>query len=108
MIVENKVTILTNSDALDLAFSAVSKNNLFALRPLLDNNTLLQAKNNQGDTLLHAAVELNNYYLTEFLIIRGVNLTARNDRDETAFAISEETGNTDISRLLKSARSSIK
>jgi|GEM_PF-5888777 len=104
----NKVTILTDVEAASQAFNALSKNNLFVLRALLDNNSLLQAKNERGDTLLHTAVELDNYFLAEFLIIRGVNLLAYNDRQETPYMISQEFGNDNISKLLESANARIK
>lgn len=104
----NKVTILTDVEAASQAFNALSKNDLFVLRALLDNNSLLQAKNERGDTLLHTAVELDNYFLAEFLIIRGVNLLAYNDRQETPYMISQEIGNDNISKLLESANARIK
>lgn len=104
----NKVAILTDVEAASQAFNVLGKNNLFAMRTLLDNNSLLQAKNERGDTLLHAAVELDNYTLAKFLIIRGVNLLAYNDRGETPYMISQEIGDDDISKLLESANAKIK
>ena len=104
----NKVQILSDSDAADQAFIAINKNSLFALRVLLDSNSLLQAKDEKGDTLLHVAVERDNSDLTKFLVIRGVNPSAYNARNQTPLMISDEIGAADISRLLNSVKISLK
>jgi ankyrin repeat protein len=61
--------------AVEDSFEAVRKNNLFALRALLDVYPILQEKGPNGDTLLITATRYDNYYLAKFLVIRGIQIS---------------------------------
>ena len=99
----NKINTTILNAALNNAFEAIKKDNLFALRALIDNYPILQKKGSGNDTLLHEAVKDNNYYLTKFLIIRGINLATVNSQYQTALIIAEEEQNSNISCLLRKA-----
>ncbi|WP_375319227.1 ankyrin repeat domain-containing protein [Candidatus Tisiphia endosymbiont of Oplodontha viridula] len=88
--------------ATDRAFEAVRKNNLFALRALLDNYLIIQKRGNDNYTLLHEAAETGNYYMAKFLIMRGINIKATDYHYRTALEISDEQNN-NVSCLIRKA-----
>ncbi len=90
------------NDATDRAFEAVRKNNLFALRVLLDNYSIIQKRWGDNYTLLHEAAETGNYYMAKFLIMRGVNIKATDYHYRTALEISDEQNN-NVSCLIRKA-----
>ncbi|WP_425360738.1 MULTISPECIES: ankyrin repeat domain-containing protein [unclassified Candidatus Tisiphia] len=90
------------NDATDRAFEAVRKNNLFALRVLLDNYSIIQKRGNDNYTLLHEAAEIGNYYMAKFLIMRGINIKATDYHYRTALGISDEQNN-NVSCLIRKA-----
>ncbi|WP_341750251.1 hypothetical protein [Candidatus Tisiphia endosymbiont of Sialis lutaria] len=101
----NRDVHITNSivnDATDRAFEAVSKNNLFTLRVLLDNYLIIQKRGDDNYTLLHESAETGNYYIAKFLIMRGVNIKATDYHYRTALEISDEQNN-NVSCLIRKA-----
>ncbi|WP_425361414.1 hypothetical protein [Candidatus Tisiphia endosymbiont of Ceraclea dissimilis] len=101
----NSDVYITNNivnDATDKAFEAVRKNNLFALRTLLDNYSIIQKRGDDNYTLLHEAAEIGNYYMAKFLIMRGVNIKATDYHYRTALEISDEQNN-NVSCLIRKA-----
>ncbi|MCC8483286.1 MAG: ankyrin repeat domain-containing protein, partial [Rickettsia endosymbiont of Labidopullus appendiculatus] len=101
----NRDVHITNSivnDSTDRAFEAVGKNNLFTLRVLLDNYSIIQKRGNDNYTLLHEAAETGNYYMAKFLIMRGVNINATDYHYRTALEISDEQNN-NVSCLIRKA-----
>jgi hypothetical protein len=89
-------------DSINNAFDAVKKDNLFALRALLDNYPIIQKTKTDQYTLLHEAAEDNQYYLAKFLIIRGINLKAFDHQHRSALTIANEQHN-NVSCLIKKA-----
>ncbi len=84
------------------AFDAVKKDNLFALRALLDNYPIIQRRKDDQNTLLDEAIKANHYYIAKFLIIRGININALDSNCRTALEISA-TLNDNINCLIKKA-----
>lgn len=95
--------ILTNSEAKEAAFEAISQNNLPALKVLIDNYQILQAVDYNGNSLLHHAVDLNLYHVSKFLLIRGVNITTKNYNFKTALTIAQSNNYRDIISLIQNA-----
>lgn len=61
------------------------------------------AKTN-GDTALHIAAELGNKSLVNLLLNSGARLDIPNHRGETPHAVAKRAGNTEIMRMLESAK----
>jgi hypothetical protein len=95
----NKVDPLEGR-AKDEAFYLVSKGDVFTLKNLIDHYPILQAKNDQGNTMLQFAVESENYRLVKYLLIRGININAINSSDETAYIIADHLQNEQIKNIL--------
>lgn len=84
----------------ELAFEAVAKGDLFALRALLDNYNLIDITSDDGYSLLSYAILHNQNAIAELLIKRGININTINSYGGTAFTISARTGNMKILKLL--------
>ncbi|AGJ02151.1 ankyrin repeat domain-containing protein [Rickettsia prowazekii] len=96
---------LSYYSAVDNAFRAVEKNNLFELRALLDVYPILQAKNSTGETLLTSSIYNGNYYLAKFLVIRGIKTSVlKNDECKYPLDIALAKGNTNIVCMLMKAK----
>ncbi|MFY9589398.1 hypothetical protein [Rickettsia endosymbiont of Halotydeus destructor] len=95
---------LSYCDAIQNAFTAVKKNNLFSLRALLDVYPILQDKNKRGETLLTVAAQNDNYYLAKFLVIRGIRISALNSECQNALDIALARNNNNITCMLTKAK----
>ncbi|GAA5252910.1 ankyrin repeat domain-containing protein [Candidatus Rickettsia kedanie] len=95
---------LSYCKAVDNAFRAVDRNNLFGLRALLDVYPILQEKSRSGETLLTAAIYNDNYYLAKFLVIRGVKISTLNDECQYPLDIALAQGNANIACMLIKAK----
>ncbi|AAU03700.1 ankyrin repeat domain-containing protein [Rickettsia typhi] len=96
---------LSYYSAVDNAFRAVARNNLFELRALLDVYPILQEKNSTGETLLTAAIYNDNYYLAKFLVIRGIKTSVlKKDECKYPLDIASSQGNTNIVCMLMKAK----
>jgi len=95
---------LSYCKAVDNAFRAVDKNNLFGLRVLLDVYPILQEKSRLGETLLTAATYNDNYYLAKFLVIRGIKISTLNDECQYPLDIALAQGNANIVCMLIKAK----
>lgn len=99
----NTVPVMSNQDAQDNAFLAVTSGNLFALRALADNFSVLDKVDDNGNSLLHAAASYNNERIVEFLVIRGANISKRNFMWKTALDIASGESDERIIRILRKA-----
>ncbi|ABV73207.1 threonyl-tRNA synthetase [Rickettsia canadensis str. McKiel] len=90
--------------AVDNAFRAVDRNNLFGLRALLDVYPILQEKSRLGETLLTAATYNDNYYLAKFLVIRGIKISTLNYKCQYPLDIALVQGNSNIACILIKAK----
>ncbi|AFB23249.1 hypothetical protein RPL_01740 [Rickettsia rickettsii str. Colombia] len=95
---------LSYCSAVENAFRAVDRNNLFGLRALLDVYPILQEKGRSGETLLTAAIYNDNYYLAKFLVIRGINISTLNDECQYPLDIALAQGNANIACMLIKAK----
>ncbi|HJD54271.1 MAG TPA: ankyrin repeat domain-containing protein [Rickettsia endosymbiont of Proechinophthirus fluctus] len=95
---------LSYCSAVENAFRAVDRNNLFGLRALLDVYPILQEKGRSGETLLTAAIYNDNYYLAKFLVIRGIKISTLNDECQYPLDIALAQGNTNIACMLIKAK----
>ncbi|AFB25937.1 MULTISPECIES: ankyrin repeat domain-containing protein [spotted fever group] len=95
---------LSYCSAVENAFRAVDRNNLFGLRALLDVYPILQEKGRSGETLLTAAIYNDNYYLAKFLVIRGINISTLNDECQYPLDIALAQGNANIACMLSKAK----
>ncbi|CEO17154.1 hypothetical protein RMONA_03835 [Rickettsia monacensis] len=95
---------LSYCSAVDNAFRAVDRNNLFGLRALLDVYPILQEKSRLGETLLTAAIYNDNYYLAKFLVIRGIKISTLNDQCQYPLDIALAQGNANIACMLIKAK----
>ncbi|WP_218459996.1 ankyrin repeat domain-containing protein [Rickettsia sp. TH2014] len=95
---------LSYCKAVDNAFRAVDRNNLFGLRALLDVYPILQEKSRSGETLLTAAIYNDNYYLAKFLVIRGIKISILNDECQYPLDIALAQGNANIACMLIKAK----
>ena len=95
---------LSYCSAVDNAFRAVDRNNLFGLRTLLDVYPILQEKSRSGETLLTAAIYNDNYYLAKFLVIRGIKISALNDECQCPSDAALAQGNYNIACMLIKAK----
>lgn len=95
---------LSYCKAVDNAFRAVDKNNLFGLRALLDVYPILQEKSRRGETLLTAATYNDNYYLAKYLVIRGIKISTLNDECQYPLDIALAQGNPNIACMLIKAK----
>lgn len=95
---------LSYCKAVDNAFRAVDRNNLFGLRALLDVYPILQEKSRSGETLLTAAIYNDNYYLAKFLVIRGIKISTLNDECQYPLDIALAQGNANIACMLIKAK----
>ncbi|MCC8468005.1 MAG: hypothetical protein LN589_04995 [Rickettsia endosymbiont of Eriopis connexa] len=95
---------LSYCKAVDNAFRAVDRNNLFSLRALLDVYPILQEKSRSGETLLTAAIYNDNYYLAKFLVIRGIKISTLNDECQYPLDIALAQGNANIACMLIKAK----
>ncbi|WP_392506112.1 ankyrin repeat domain-containing protein [Rickettsia sp. 2024-CO-Wats] len=95
---------LSYCSAVENAFRAVDRNNLFGLRALLDIYPILQEKGRSGETLLTAAIYNDNYYLAKFLVIRGINISTLNDECQYPLDIALAQGNANIACMLIKAK----
>ncbi|KIJ88720.1 ankyrin repeat domain-containing protein [Rickettsia asembonensis] len=91
---------LSYCKAVDNAFRAVDRSNLFGLRALLDVYPILQEKSRSGETLLTAAIYNDNYYLAKFLVIRGIKISTLNDECQYPLDIALAQGNANIACML--------
>ncbi|QWB86294.1 hypothetical protein JRD95_00342 [Rickettsia parkeri] len=91
---------LSYCSAVENAFRAVDRNNLFGLRALLDVYPILQEKGRSGETLLTAAIYNDNYYLAKFLVIRGIKISTLNDECQYPLDIALAQGNANIACML--------
>lgn len=87
---------------IDQAFAAIKKNNVFDLKVILDNFSILQKSGINGYTLLHEAASWNHYYIAKLLIIRGINIKVLDDQCNTALAIAEQRNN-NVACLIRKA-----
>ncbi|KJV61714.1 ankyrin repeats family protein [Rickettsia amblyommatis str. Ac/Pa] len=95
---------LSYCSAVENAFRAVDRNNLFGLRALLDVYPILQEKGGSGETLLTAAIYNDNYYLAKFLVIRGIKISTLNDECQYPLDIALAQGNANIACMLIKAK----
>ncbi|WP_016769901.1 ankyrin repeat domain-containing protein [Rickettsia sibirica] len=95
---------LSYCSAVENAFRAVDRNNLFGLRALLDVYPILQEKGRSGETLLTAAIYNDNYYLAKFLVIRGIKISTLNDECQYPLDIALAQGNANIACMLIKAK----
>ncbi|ACP53232.1 Ankyrin repeat protein [Rickettsia africae ESF-5] len=95
---------LSYCSAVENAFRAVDRNNLFELRALLDVYPILQEKGRSGETLLTAAIYNDNYYLAKFLVIRGIKISTLNDECQYPLDIALAQGNANIACMLIKAK----
>ncbi|WP_017443263.1 ankyrin repeat domain-containing protein [Rickettsia gravesii] len=95
---------LSYCSAVENAFRAVDRNNLFGLRALLDVYPILQDKGRSGETLLTAAIYNDNYYLAKFLVIRGIKISTLNDECQYPLDIALAQGNANIACMLIKAK----
>ena len=95
---------LSYCSAVENAFRAVDRNNLFGLRALLDVYPILQEKGRSGETLLIAAIYNDNYYLAKFLVIRGIKISTLNDECQYPLDIALAQGNANIACMLIKAK----
>ncbi|WP_016917021.1 ankyrin repeat domain-containing protein [Rickettsia honei] len=95
---------LSYCSAVENAFRAVDRNNLFGLRALLDVYPILQEKGRGGETLLTAAIYNDNYYLAKFLVIRGIKISTLNDECQYPLDIALAQGNANIACMLIKAK----
>lgn len=95
---------LSYCDAIENAFAAVKKDNLFILRSLLDVYPILQEKSQNGETLLTEAVQKDSYYLAQFLVIRGIKISSLNSECQNALDIALARNNNNIVCMLTKAR----
>lgn len=95
---------LSYCKAVDNAFRAVDRNNLFGLHALLDVYPILQEKSRSGETLLTAAIYNDNYYLAKFLVIRGIKISTLNDECQYPLDIALAQGNANIACMLIKAK----
>ncbi len=95
---------LSYCDAIENAFAAINKDNLFILRSLLDVYPILQDKNRNGETLLTAAAQNDSYYLAKFLVIRGIKISSLNSECQNALDIALARNNNNIVCMLTKAR----
>ncbi len=95
---------LSYCSAVENAFRAVDRNNLFGLRALLDTYPILQEKGRSGETLLTAAIYNDNYYLVKFLVIRGIKISTLNDECQYPLDIALAQGNANIACMLIKAK----
>lgn len=83
------------------AFNSVNKDNLFDLKTLIDNYSVLQTTDSNGYTLLHEAAKTDHYTMAKYLIMRGININAADINKNTALEIANRFNNTSIYNLLK-------
>ena len=95
---------LSYCKAVDNAFRAVDRNNLFGLRALLDVYPILQEKSRLGETLLTAATYNDNYYLAKYLVIRGIKISTLNDECQYPLDIALARGSSNIACMLSKAK----
>ncbi|MFV9897532.1 ankyrin repeat domain-containing protein, partial [Rickettsia conorii] len=95
---------LSYCSAVENAFRAVDRNNLFGLRALLDVYPILQEKGRSGETLLIAAIYNDNYYLAKFLVIRSIKISTLNDECQYPLDIALAQGNANIACMLIKAK----
>ncbi|MFA1689177.1 ankyrin repeat domain-containing protein [Candidatus Rickettsia barbariae] len=95
---------LSYCSAVENAFRAVDRNDLFELRALLDVYPILQEKGRSGETLLTAAIYNDNYYLAKFLVIRGIKISTLNDECQYPLDIALAQGNANIACMLIKAK----
>lgn len=95
---------LSYCDAIENAFAAIKKDNLFILRSLLNVYPILQDKNRNGETLLTAAAQNDSYYLAKFLVIRGIKISSLNSECQNALDIALARNNNNIVCMLTKAR----
>ncbi|WP_342270641.1 hypothetical protein [Rickettsia endosymbiont of Orchestes rusci] len=95
---------LSYCDAIENAFAAIKKDNLFIVRSLLDVYPILQEKSQNGETLLTEAASNDNYYLAKFLVIRGIKISSLNSECQNASDIALTRRNNNIVCMLTKAK----
>lgn len=84
----------------ELAFSAVAKGDLYALRALLDNYRLVDVKSDDDYGLLSYAILHNQTEVAELLIKRGCDINNVNKYGGSPMTIAARLGNFKVLKLL--------
>lgn len=92
------------NEALNDAFKAINKGDIYLLSALLRTYPILQLKDKNGNSLLHFASYDGNYPAARLLVYKGINISATNEKNQTALYIATKLKNKDIVYLLKNAQ----
>jgi hypothetical protein len=99
---------LTVSQLVDLAFNAIPNDNVSALRALVENYNLVNAKDKLGNSLLAHAVMLKKSDIVMLLIHNGADINAANIYGTTPLILAVQSGNVEQVRTLLKYGSSVK
>lgn len=84
----------------NLMFQAISRNDIDAVRAILDNFNLLHIKNKNGYTLMSYAILHQKNDIAEILLYRGTYINEPNDLGETPLIIAVRSNNFPMIRFL--------
>lgn len=99
----NSTPVMSNEEVGYNAFWAAANDNLFALRALADNFSVLDKIDDNGNSLVHTAAFYNNERIVEFLVMKGANISKRNFMWKTALDIATSESDEKIIRILRKA-----
>lgn len=81
-------------------FLAISSNDIYTVRHMIEQKVEVTVKNKYGETSLHKAVEIGNIDIAEFLIKQKAEINANGKFDQTPLHWAAEDGRNDIIKLL--------